>query len=223
MDKSNCPQVLQRVPLSKGNAIRLTKDVWWWLGGKCDAVLLDEVDGEIRLSGQIGREPIPVVKGRIALPDSACQHLGVAAKDMLVLIQREAAVAIKRFTSATCVGSIAALVDEETPTAVCRALTQRRPPEELLPELEAEVADLTLRHSPADFLAGRSSFEAWLARREWDICDVGDGALRDELIRQRLDGQMPDGSWGGDLVVTSRMLWELAALGLRRGHAGGGL
>jgi hypothetical protein len=220
MGKSNCPQVLQRVPLGKGNAIRLTKDVWRRLEGKCEAVLLDEVDGEIRLSGRIGREPIPVVKGRIALPDSACQHLGVAAKDMLVLIQREDAVAIKRFVSVACVGSIAALVDEETPTAVRRTLTQRRRPEELLPELEAEVADLALRHSPADFLAGRSSFDAWLARREWGICDADDGALQDELIRHRLTGQMPDGSWGGDLVVTARMLWELAELGLRRGHAG---
>ena len=114
---------------------------------------------------------------------------------------------------------VASLTDEETTTTVTRTLTQRREPEEMLARLTGSAGSTTLRYAPASFLDGRRTFDAWLARREWGCVAATDGALQEELAQKRLCEQLPDGSWRGDLVVTARMLRELAALGMAKGQA----
>lgn len=96
MDNRTCPQLLQLVRLGKGNAFRPKKQVWEWLGGKRDAVVVATADAEVRLCpGESSQaERTAVVKGKVVLPASACRRLKVGLGDQLALIERRSAIAV---------------------------------------------------------------------------------------------------------------------------------
>ncbi|MBT3373980.1 MAG: hypothetical protein HN742_27895 [Lentisphaerae bacterium] len=221
MHCTSCPQIIQLVRLDKGNAFRPKKEIWKWFEGKRDELFLADVGGEVQLGVQpvSGSESIPLVKSKVVLPDAVCRILAVSPGDQLALIERPDAIAVKRYEQVVRTGHAASLIDDESPVAVVRTLTRNAEPEELLADLGEASKGVTLHHDPLAYLSGKTSFEAWAARQQLGAAEPSGDDVRRSLAEERLNGQLPDGSWDGNLVVTTRRLRELSELGMDRSDA----
>ena len=66
------------------------------------------------------------------------------------------------------------------------------------------------------FLTGRATFHAWQGRKLLGCTGPADDALRERLIGERLAAQYDDGSWDNSVILTARVLHEVADPGLTR-------
>lgn len=131
------------------------------------------------------------------------------------LVQRGNAVAIKRFEISEREGERARMIDIETGYRITRIIEVNPMPERALRKLKRKYQRFRLRYDVMKFLRGRRTFEAWKARRILGKTERADEDLRKELLRERVESQSADGSWGGAPTITARNLRELADLGLR--------
>ena len=124
--------------------------------------------------------------------------------------------AVKKLEVVEEEGERARVVDLETAHKITRRAQTNPMPGILLPKLRERYKDFKFRYDVKDFLKGRRTFEAWKARRILGIADPSDEELRRELVRERLEKQMEDGSWQGLATVTARNLREQADLGMTK-------
>ena len=162
-------------------------------------------------------EEIPLMKGnRVRLPDKVLERLGVVGGELVGLVQRENAVAIKKVEIVEKEGEIARLYDLETTLKIARVAETNPMPEKILPKLTQQHKDFKLNYDIRTFLKGRRTLEAWKMRKVLGISEVSDGELRKDLVSERLDKQRGDGSWEGRVTITARNLTELADLGMTK-------
>ncbi|MFB0543793.1 MAG: hypothetical protein ACETVR_03330 [Candidatus Bathyarchaeia archaeon] len=212
------PQIIAIVSISPDGKVNLKKDVREHLGMKDAQTLFLDTQDEIILSAEEGTgEEIPLRKGnRILLPEGALRKLGITDRSLVGLVQRRKAVAVKKVEIEEKEGEKAKVVDLETTYKITRMAETNSMPEKLLPRLRERYKDFKLRYDVKTFLGGRQTFEAWRARETLGIAEPSDEELRRELIRDRLEEQGEDGSWGGKVTITARNLRELAELGMTR-------
>ncbi len=208
------PQIIAIVSVSPDGKMNLKKDVRGHLGMKDGQTLFLDTQDEIILSAQEKKgEEIALMKGnRIRLPERALSKLDITDGSLVGLVQRRNAVAVKKFEVVEEEGERAGVVDLETAHKITRKAETNPMPERLLPKLKERYKDFKLRYDVKDFLKGRRTLEAWKARRILGIAEPSDEELRRELVRERLEKQLVDGSWEGLVTVTARNLRELADL-----------
>ena len=209
------PQVLVITRVTGTGRVALKKVVREHLGGEGVPLYL-QVDDEVALTQHAtGRAaPVEMSSSRVALPEEVLTRLGVGGGAQLAFIQRPEAAAIKRFELIEHQGTWAQIADHETPL-VLRRIAETNPPQEaLLPGLAEQYQALYLEHDVRAFLKNRPTLAAWRARQLLHMDGGGDDAQREALIGERLATQGTDGSWTGEVVLTARMLRELAVLGL---------
>ena len=210
------PQVVAIVRASGEGKVSLKKAVRDYLGAEGDSLYLCTRGEEILLTarGSPSDAPAELLGNRLCLPGQIVARLGLQKGSMVAMIQRGDAVALKKMEIEEREGDRAEVVDYETPPEVTRVAHTNPMPERLLASLEQKYADLALNYDVRGFLRGRATFEAWKARTLIGAYEPSDDRLGQELIRERLDAQDEDGSWGGEVVLTARKLRELTELGL---------
>jgi hypothetical protein len=212
--KDHVPQIVSIVPILKNGKVSLKKDVRNHLGDT-DSLYFDE-QAEITLTTV--ETPSSALAEHTArhlhLPDSVLASLKLAKGDLLALIQRDGAVALKKLEVAERPADRARIVDCETPRKIERIAETNPMPDELLSTLQKKFGSLSLRHSLRNFLQNRETFGAWKSRKLLGITAPSDVQLQNELIEERLDARREDGSWDGDVVLSARNLRELGELGL---------
>ena len=211
------PQVISIVPVDRNGKVNLKKQVREHLGG-ADGLRLS-VGKEIMLSTRKRGKPAEIKGTRLRLPEPVLGKLGVEAGSLIAFIQRRKAVAIKKFEIVERPAERARIVDYETAFKVERTAETNPMPDELAPELSRCYRKLKLKYSVREFLAGRRTLHAWLARQLLGAAEPEDVACQAELVKERLGVQEDDGSWDHDVVLTARNLRELAQLGLNRRRA----
>ena len=218
--KEHVPQIVSIVPLLADGKVSLKKDVKNYLGGS-DSLHLDE-QTEVILAAEKTPSSTPAeFTGRhLILSQDILSTLELARGDLLAMIQREGAVALKKLEILERDADRARVVDYETAGKVERVAETNPMPDELLPALQKKHGGLALKYSVRDFLQKRETFGAWKARKLLGVVDSADDQLRENLIRERLGAQCEDGSWNGDVVFTARNLRELGELGMTRGDEG---
>jgi hypothetical protein len=212
------PQIIAIVSVSTDGKINLKKDVRQHLGMKDDQNLFLNMQNEMTLSAhEKNGEQIAVMKGnRIRLPEKALSKLDITERALVGLVQRKNAVAVKKFEVVEEEGERARVVDLETAHKITRKIETNPMPERILPKLKEQYKDFQHRYDVKGFLKGRRTFEAWKARKILGIAESSDEELRGELVRERLEKQMENGSWEGLVTVTARNLRELADLGMAK-------
>ena len=212
------PQIIDIVSISQDGKLNLKKNVMAHLGVKKAERLFLDIQNEILLSATEGTgEEISVSAGnKLRLPEEVLDRLEMDGDSLVGLVQRENAVAVKKVEVVEEDGERATVLDLETTYKITRKAITNPMPEELLPQLEDRYKDLHLNHDVRSFLKGRETVEAWQAREMLGMSEVSDEELRQELIRERLEKQEVDGSWGDSVTVTARKLRELAELGMTR-------
>lgn len=218
MSGRRIPQVIAIASISRDGTMVLTRDVRKRLGFREGKMLFLDATKEVLISTDVARgEAIEAIGGnRFRLTEEALSKLGVKGKALVALVERDGAVAVKRFEVAEAEGDRLRIVDRETTYAITRVVESNPMPEKLLVSLEKRIDEYDLRYDVKGFLKGRRSLEAWKARRLLRIKDASDEQLRRELAEERLAKQMPNGSWENKVTVTARNLRELADLGLTR-------
>jgi len=177
------------------------------------------IDGpEVLLTAKKGNgaKPARLDGDRLHMPEQTAGKLKLESGCYVAVIDRGAAVALKKLTIEEEPGEKAQVVDYETPLTVRRVAQTNPAPKLLLATLKKANKTRRLKRSVRDFLRGRESFEAWRARTLIAPAKAADEALRQRLIAERLAEQLPDGSWAGKVPLTARRLKELAELGLTR-------
>jgi hypothetical protein len=158
--------------------------------------------------------PATLNGNRLLLPPEIIAELDLEQGDLLAFVQRKEAVVLKKVGVQEQAGGCARIVDRETARQITRVAQTSPLPAQLLPALQAQYGDASLRYDVRTYLAGRPTLAAWKARKLIGSDGPDDGALREELAQVRLREQDEDGSWGGDVVRTARALRELGELGL---------
>jgi len=209
------PQIISIVPISPNGEMNLSESVKQYLGMK--GALFLHVPDEVLLSVEsIKGERMDVRNGGIILLGKALRKLNISTRSLVGLVQRDDALAIKRFEVSEREGERAKIVDIETKYKIMRMIEVNPMPEKALRKLKRKYKRFKLRYDVMRFLQGRRTFEAWKARRILGKIERSDEDLRKELVRERLESQSEDGSWEGASTITARNLRELADLGLRR-------
>jgi len=210
------PQIISIVPVSPDGKMNLDKSVKQYLGMKGSLFL--DIRNELLLSVERRKgEEMDIENGNnILLPEEALRKLNIRARSLVGLVQRDNAVAIKKFVVSEREGERARIVDLETKYRITRMIEANPMPGKVLQKLKCKYKRFRLRHDVMKFLQGRRTFEAWKARRILGKAERSDEDLRRELVRERLESQSKDGSWDGASTITARNLRELADLGLGR-------
>ncbi len=213
------PQVIAIVQPTRAGKISLKKIVREFLQTGKDPLYI-EMGEEVLLSAKPSPTAIPVEGSgsRIVLPQAVVKTLGLNQDTLLAILEREGAVALKRFEIADQLGQEAQIVDIENAYRVLRIAYTSPLPETLLPQLKARHSDLALRYNVRSFLESQETLAAWQARRRLGCPDEGDKALRQALVEERLAAQQENGSWEDQIPLTARHLCELADLGLTAEH-----
>ena len=216
---ADIPQILAIVRPSADGKVPLKKDVLKYLGAGACSLFLD-TGNEVMLSASPSVSAVPAeMQGtRAILPLECVAKIGLEKGDLLAMVQRDGALALKRLAVVEQEGDRARyraeIVDLETPTQLNRVVRTNPMPDELLPRLAQEYRDLYLKHRVEDYARQRKSLEGWLLRRLLGIPGGNDANLRESLVRDRLERQGADGSWKGQVVLTARNMRELGQLGL---------
>jgi len=223
-------QIIAIVKASGDGRIAVKREVRGYLatGGEPNTVATKKAGKGIPLFLMDGKEVLLTAKkasgakqaqldgDRLCLPEQAVRKLALEGGSYVAVVDRGAAVALKKLTIEEDAGDRAQVVDYETPLAVRRVAQTNPPVKDLLAALKKANKTRRLKHSVRKFLAGRESFEAWRARTLLGPAKKADQALQQQLIAERLAEQLPDGSWAGQVPLTARRLKELAELGLTR-------
>ena len=207
-------RVISIVDVRSDGSVNLKKEVKQHLGA--DNQISLSYDDEVVLSMD-GEHGLSLNNGRsIKLPEETLQLLAISPKDKVALIEREKAVAVKRFTVEEADSEKTRIIDMETPLRLTRRVEGRLNPENELERIIKNNKGMKLKHDPHGFLRGRGSLEAWKARQILGIHDPIDEELREVLIKERTDKQSSNGSWDNHSTSTAQMLRDLADLGLNR-------
>jgi bifunctional DNA-binding transcriptional regulator/antitoxin component of YhaV-PrlF toxin-antitoxin module len=213
------PQIAGIVSLSAKGEVTLKKAVRNHLRlGKASGGLCLKVGEEVLLTAT-SRKPVEGMRvklrgNRLLLPQNIVERLGLEKGSYVAMIQRSDAVALKRLDVEERQGKAAKVYDVETASKVTRVAETSPMPEVLIPRVVEKYGDEDLRYDVRMFLRGRRTLDAWKARKLLGVEDDTDKELGRELIRERLDKQAKDGSWGSDVILTARNLRELTELGL---------
>ena len=212
------PQALTFTSVAHGGRVGLTKAVRQHLGG--DTLYFDIRD-EVLLTGQATAtaESAQVLGRWMTLPEAVRQVLGVERGALLAMVQRKGAIALKAATVEDRPGDHAEILDIETPCTLTRIVRTTSTPDVLLPRLQSRHQDTRLRYDVRSFLARLATFPAWQTLKLLDCAGPADGALREQFIGERLAAQEDNGSWDDSVILTARVLHELADLDLTREDA----
>ncbi len=209
----SAPGIVAIGSVTSAGRLSLKKEVRQHLGVDRGAAVWVDASDQVLL-GRTGVRVEPDARGGIALPEDARARLGTTGKTHLAFVQRGDSLALKRFEVEQADGTCGRLYDVETDTTVIRRTETSQMPDELIPAATDRLRGTLLRSSPRGWLAGRPTFEAWVCRRLRRWADADDERVRRDLVDERTGRQSPDGSWDGDVSLTSRNLRELAGLGL---------
>ena len=143
----------------------------------------------------------------------------------VALIERGAALAVKKFDIEETDGQEARWIDVETDFMVTRRIETNPMPDVLLPKLVERCRDLKLKYDVRAFLKGGQTLEARLGRKILGMNYPSDESLKDSLISERLKKQHKNGSWDSSVTSTARNLRELTQLGMNQsdGRIGKGI
>jgi len=212
------PQILSIVPVNTAGKVRLVKTVKEYLGLKPGQPLYLHLQEEVLLRVEPSQDgKLPVSKGNtLVLPEAVRRTLDITDKTQVGLVERSGAVAIKVVEINQVPANSARLVDNETPLKIVRQVETAPPPVEVISQLQAKYANLTLPHDVRSYITGRQTFMAWHTRQLLGCPDDADNAYLENMIESRLAQQAEDGSWSGSMPVTARNLREIAELGVDR-------
>ena len=213
------PQVVATARVAATGAVTLNKGVRDYLGvGDGPLYLSHQMETFLTARESAGSRLAEIRRNRLHLPEEVVTKLGLEKNSLVAMVQRPEAVALKKMAIVEREGTTARVLDLETPRGLTRVVETNPIPGSLLPQLNAQHADLALRYDVVRYLKGRKTLEAWKARRLLDRAEPTDGELSESLVRERLQKQEENGSWEGQVIVTARNLRELADLGMRREH-----
>ncbi|MBT4501097.1 MAG: hypothetical protein HOC74_25430 [Gemmatimonadetes bacterium] len=214
--KDHIPQIVSIVPVLRDGKVSLKKDARNHLGSP-DSLYFDEQE-EILLTAVATPSSTPAESTAryLHLSEEVLASLELSRGDLLALIQRDGALALKKLEVLERAADRARVIDYETPHKVERVAETNPMPNELLPALQKKHGHLSLRYDARNFLQDRETFGAWKSRKLLGITAPSDAELRNKLIEDRLDARREDDSWDGDVVLTARNLRELGELGLTR-------
>jgi len=209
------PQILAILPVSKDGKFKLVKEVRSYLGLQGTESIGFELSDEILLKrGSVSPHQTGI--GSILLSEEVIETLRLNPEtDLIALVQRPDAVAIKRVETRIIPGEWAKMRDIESSNQILRQLETNLMPEELLPVLHKRFQGTHLPYEVKPYFKGKKTLSSWMARQFLQVADREDHILQEELIEERLKIQLPDGSWGGNLFQTARNLRELSKLGLK--------
>lgn len=157
--------------------------------------------------------PLKTDGSRMAVTDPMRNALGLEDGSIVAFIADGRDVVIKRAVLAEFAGECPQIRDSETPTVLTRTYSTNPTVEDLLSNLKARAKKLRPVRDPVASLADTSTLPGWLARRLSGRPAASDDQLQVALISEREQAQGEDGAWDGSVVVTARVLRELAALG----------
>ena len=208
------PQLVEIARLSAAGTLALKRRERRYLGSDAGPFYLSAEDEVLLSARKIGNAMPAQFKGkRLLVPEDVRQALAIDEGASVALIEREGCLALKKMVIQEKEGVHACAEDFETPTLLTRVVVTSPPPERLLPLLQKKHARKKLKHDVGQFLSGRRSLAAWQARGLLDCPDPEDAKLKTQLVKERLDAQAKNGSWGNDVMATARALRELSDLG----------
>lgn len=209
------PQIVAVVHYPKSSKLKITKNIRQHLGSQPGQALYIQENGELTLKTTSPGTAMATEKSSCTLSIEIANTLSLKPGDQIAFVQRPAkTLALKRIELLERDGQKARFVEIETEKQITCIVETNPMPTIQLANLQTRLADQHLKHPPIDFLAGRHSFQAWLARQIIGQEDKDDENLRKALIDERIAQQSANGSWGEHIFLTARNLCELANLGL---------
>jgi|TARA_B100002003_G_scaffold233375_1_gene246158 hypothetical protein len=208
------PQVASIVTVDKDCRVRLSKNLLNSLNPHNEA-LYWSMGNEVTISTTWKDRAAAIDNSRLPLPSEIQEKIKAEPGSLLAMVERSGGFALKKLAVTEKQGRKAEVVDIETALSIERIAYTNPKPEQFMQEMRARYRKLKLKTSPSSFLKGLHSLHSYRARKLAGIADKRDGALRAELVRERVSGQNVNGSWNDDLVLTSRNLRELHDLGVK--------
>jgi hypothetical protein len=211
------PQVADIVKVKGSGEITIKKDLRKLFDTDKKSLYIT-VGEEVLLSTRKskGSQEVALTNNRISVEGRVAELLQLEKGSHVAMIQRDGGLALKHLVIEDWRDGVKPqILDRETPYAVSRSAARIFWPEEALPRLRDECKGLRLEHDVRKYLCGRESLWAWRARKLLGMREKGDAELRQRLVKQRVDGQQENGSWGDSLMRTARNLRELVELGTR--------
>ncbi len=209
------PQVIYITKLGKNDRIPLSNEVKKHIGGIAN-VRCGLMNGEVIISKQEMPESIAVevTEKRLTLPETLSAYLQLKEETEIAIIQRENGAAIKRYRFAEKTGSWATIEDIESEAELVRTMITNPKPEQTINELSEKYRCFRFRHDPLQYLSNNDSIYGLICRRIIGMEREQDSSLREQIYKEIIKSQEPDGSWQSDVILTSRNLREIAEMGI---------
>ena len=213
MNADQIPQIVAFARATSAGRIRLKKPILERLGAADQIRITTDTAGEVLLTSDRRGVAVVLERGHTLVPPGA---LGRADGSLFCFLERPNGLALKKMETHVEEGRRPEIIDRETATTVMRTLKRFPEPDTLLELAKAETETLLSRARLEEFWSDKLTLEGHLARRLLGTELAGDGELGRNLMRDRLDAQHPDGSWGHSTILTSRAIEDLLDLGMAR-------
>ena len=212
--KSEIPQIVSFSTISQNGVVRLKKAILEYINALEQQEINIELNSEIILSSSNGIK-LPILKGnRIQLPHNFLKSLNIQNKSQICFVQRNGALALKKFEIKVKESSSPRIYDLESNFLVIRQIEGFGDPNQLKQSLEDNFESFKLEFNVSDFWRNKTSYRAWKVRKILGIKEESDEELRSKLIQERLSAQLQDGSWSKSVTQTAKNLKELINLGM---------
>ncbi|MHA1356039.1 MAG: hypothetical protein ACTSR1_12785, partial [Candidatus Heimdallarchaeota archaeon] len=214
------PQIICLAKVGKDNKLQVKSAVFKYLNQQPEEKLYLKFENEFLINTkEITGVEIPLINNRfIILPESVLKHLELELNSYICFIQRPNAVAIKKFIVEEKRAGAPNLYDQEGQYVNNRIIETFPNPEILLEKLQTKYRDFKLKYDHLKVWLYDETYTGWKARAILDISRDDEEDIRNSLIQEKLAEQNPNGSWGDNIIVTARILKELADFGMNRNY-----
>jgi len=213
-------QIICIAKVGKDNKLQVKSAVFKYLDQQPGERLYLKFENEFLINTkEITGVEIPLINNRfIILPEDVLKHLEVELNSHVCFIQRPNAVAIKKFIVEEKRADAPCLYDQESQYINKRIIETFPNPEILLEKLQTKYRDFKLKYDHLKIWLYDESYTGWKAREILEISRDDEEDIRNNLIQECLAKQGSDGSWDGNIIVTARVLKELADFGMNRNY-----
>ncbi|MHA1185353.1 MAG: hypothetical protein ACTSSK_00545 [Candidatus Heimdallarchaeota archaeon] len=214
------PQIICIAKVGKDNKLQVKSAVFKYLNQQPEEKLYLKFENEFLINTkEITGVEIPLINNIfIILPESVLKHLELELNSYICFIQRPNAVAIKKFIVEEKRAGAPNLYDQEGQYVNNRIIETFPNPEILLEKLQTKYRDFKLKYDHLKVWLYDETYTGWKARAILDISRDDEEDIRNSLIQEKLAEQNPNGSWGDNIIVTARILKELADFGMNRNY-----